>query len=45
MKIDDLTIVPPEGMEWYQEGNKIKFRPIGEKKTSYKDIAKSIGCS
>lgn len=27
MNIEDLKIIPPEGMEWYQEGNEIKFRP------------------
>lgn len=28
MKVNNLTIVSPEGMEAYQEGDKIKFRPI-----------------
>lgn len=37
-----VKIIPPEGMEWYQEGNEIKFRPIKEKKPSYKDIARKL---
>lgn len=28
MEANNLTIIPPEGMEAYQEGNEIKFRPI-----------------
>ena len=28
MDLKNLKIVPPKGMEWYQEGNEIKFRPI-----------------
>lgn len=28
MKANNLTIIPPEGMEAYQEGDEIKFRPI-----------------
>lgn len=30
MKTNNLTIIPPEGMEAYQEGSEIKFRPIKE---------------
>ena len=30
MNLENLKIVPPEGMEWYQEGNEIKFRPKTE---------------
>lgn len=41
MKINNLTIVPPEGMEAYQEGDEIKFRPVEEKLT-YEDIAKKL---
>lgn len=41
MKANNLTIIPPEGMEAYQEGNEIKFRPI-EKKLTYRDIAKKL---
>lgn len=41
MKTNNLTIIPPEGMEAYQEGNEIKFRPI-EEKTVYKDIARRL---
>lgn len=36
-----VKIVPPEGMEWYQEGDEIKFRPV-EKKLTYEDIAKEL---
>lgn len=42
MNSKNLTIIPPEGMEAYQEGDKIKFRPIKEKKPSYKDIARKL---
>ena len=38
MDLKKLKIIPPEGMEWYQEGNEIKFRPIKEK-ASYEDIS------
>lgn len=41
MDSKNLTIIPPEGMEAYQEGNEIKFRPI-EKKLTYNDIAKKL---
>lgn len=41
MKANNLTIIPPEGMEAYQEGNEIKFRPIKEK-TVYKDVARQL---
>ena len=41
MKADNLTIIPPEGMEAYQEGNEIKFRPIKEVLT-YEDISKKL---
>lgn len=41
MKINNLTIVPPEGMEAYQEGDEIKFRPVNEKLT-YEDIAEKL---
>ncbi len=41
MSIEDLKIIPPEGMEWYQEGNEIKFRPIGQI-ISYEDVAKKL---
>lgn len=41
MKANNLTIIPPEEMEVYQEGNEIKFRPI-EKKLTYRDIAKKL---
>lgn len=37
MNLENLKIVPPEGMEWYQEGNEIKFRP--KKGITYEDIA------
>lgn len=41
MKINNLTIVPPEGMEAYQEGDEIKFRPVDGKLT-YEDIAEKL---
>lgn len=41
METNNLIIIPPEGMEAYQEGNKIKFRPI-EKQLTYFDIAKEL---
>lgn len=41
MKANNLTIIPPEGMEAYQEGNEIKFRPI-ENKITYENIAKAL---
>lgn len=41
METNNLTIIPPEGMEAYQEGNEIKFRPI-KKDLTYKDIAKEL---
>lgn len=41
MDLKDLKIIPPEGMEWYQDGNEIKFRPI-EKQLTYFDIAKEL---
>lgn len=40
METNKLTIIPPEGMEAYQEGNEIKFRPIN--KLTYNDIAKEL---
>ena len=41
MKANNLTIIPPEGMEAYLESNTIKFKPI-EKKLTYRDIAKEL---
>lgn len=41
MEANNLTIIPPEGMETYQEGNEIKFRPI-KKGLTYKDIAREL---
>lgn len=41
MDSKNLTIIPPEGMEAYQEGNEIKFRPV-KKKLTYNDIAKEL---
>lgn len=41
MKTNGLTIIPPEGMEAYQEGNEIKFRPI-KTQISYEDVAKEL---
>lgn len=41
MKANNLTIIPPEGMEAYQEGNEIKFRPI-ENKITYESVAKAL---
>ena len=41
MKANNLTIIPPEGMEAYQEGNEIKFRPI-KNKTTYENVAKVL---
>lgn len=41
MKANNLTIIPPEGMEAYQEGNEIKFRPI-KRELTYGDIAKEL---
>lgn len=41
MNLENLKIVPPEGMEWYQEGNEIKFRPI-KKIISYEDVASKL---
>ena len=41
MEANKLTIIPPEGMEAYQEGNEIKFRPI-KKKVCYEDVAKKL---
>lgn len=41
MKTNNLTIIPPEGMEAYQEENEIKFRPI-KKSLTYKDIAEKL---
>lgn len=41
MKANNLTIIPPEGMEVYQEGNEIKFRPI-ENKITYENVAKAL---
>lgn len=38
MKANNLTIIPPEGMEAYQEGNEIKFRPIN----TYENVAKAL---
>lgn len=44
MKANDLTIIPPEGMEAYQEGNKIKFRTVkcDKKELTYDYIAKKL---
>ncbi len=41
MKANNLTIIPPEGMKAYQEGNEIKFRPI-ENKVTYESVAKAL---
>lgn len=41
MDLSNLTIIPPEGMEAYQEGNEIKFRPI-KKGLTYEDIAREL---
>lgn len=42
MKTDkNLTIIPPKGMEAYQEGNEIKFRSIKNQPT-YKDVVKKL---
>lgn len=41
METNNLTIIPPEGMEAYQEGNKIKFRPI-KKELTYINIAREL---
>lgn len=41
MKANNLTIIPPEGMEAYKEGNEIKFRPI-KKELTYEDIAREL---
>lgn len=41
METNNLTIIPPEGMEAYQEGNEIKFRPV-KKELTYKDIAREL---
>lgn len=41
MEIKNLTIIPPEGMEVYQEGNEIKFRPI-ENKVTYESVTKAL---
>lgn len=41
MDSKNLTIIPPKGMEAYQEGNEIKFHPI-EEKTVYKDVARRL---
>lgn len=38
METNKLTIIPPEGMEAYQEGNEIKFRPI-KKTLNYYNVA------
>lgn len=44
MKANNLTIIPPEGMEAYQEGNKIKFRTVkcDKKELTYDYIAKKL---
>lgn len=41
METNNLIIMPPEGMEWYQEGNEIKFRPI-KKGLTYEDITREL---
>lgn len=41
MDLKNLKIVPPEGMEWYQAGNEIKFRPI-KKGLTYEDITREL---
>lgn len=41
METSNLTIIPPEGMEAYQEGNEIKFRPI-KQEISYEDVSKKL---
>lgn len=41
MENNKLTIIPPKGMEAYQEGNEIKFRPI-QKKVTYNDVAEIL---
>lgn len=41
MDSKNLKIVPPEGMEAYQEGNEIKFRSI-KKINYYEDVARKL---
>lgn len=41
MDSKNLTIIPPEGMEAYQEGNEIKFRPV-KKKLTYENVAEEL---
>lgn len=38
MKVNNLTIIPPEGMEAYQEGNEIKFRKKFSLENVYKEL-------
>lgn len=40
MEINDLKIIPPEGMECYIDGNEIKFKPVENIK--YEQIAESL---
>lgn len=42
MEANNLTIIPPEGMEAYQEGNEIKFRPIKKNIVYYEDVARKL---
>lgn len=42
MDSKNLTIIPPEGMEAYQEGNEIKFRPIKKNIVYYEDVARKL---
>ena len=41
MDSKNLTIISPEGMEAYQEGNEIKFRPV-KKKLTYENVAEEL---
>lgn len=40
MEMQGYKIVPPEGMECYLDGSKIKFRPI--EKPQYKDVTRFL---
>lgn len=42
METNNLIIIPPEGMEAYQEGNEIKFRSIPKKVINYDDVTKEL---
>ena len=43
MDINNLKIVPPEGMEYYIENGEVKFREI-KKNLTYDDIAEKLFC-